>query len=272
MPLVSDPSICLRKLEYSETSQILTLLSRGHGIVRVLAKGAHRRTKAGASRFDGGVDLLDSGEAIFTDDPSRELATLTDWKLQDGHLNLRRDLRGLYLALYAAELVSLFFEEHDPHPQVFDATEELLGQLPTPGREECFLVWELGLLREAGFLPQLDACVECGTEPGEREAVYFSPARGGIICRSCEGAVPDRIAQDARLVRILQGMNALEGEGNRRLPRLTRHQTDPLNRLLAEQVEHSLGRRLRMTGYVLPPRGQGAALARGVAAGAGRSV
>src|SRR5947209_8749092 len=100
MSLVSDRCICLRRTEFSETSQVLTLLSRAHGIVRVMAKGAHRRTKAGASRFDGGIDLLDCGNAVFTADVSRPLATLTEWKLQDGRLELRRSLRGLFLALY----------------------------------------------------------------------------------------------------------------------------------------------------------------------------
>ena len=99
--LVSDRCICLRKTEYSETSQILMLISREFGIIRVMAKGAHRRTKAGASRFDGGIDLLDTGHAVFSGDTSRELALLTDWKLQDGHLALRNSLRALYLALYA---------------------------------------------------------------------------------------------------------------------------------------------------------------------------
>ena len=89
MPLVSDRCICLRKLDYSETSQILMLMSHDHGIIRVMAKGAHRRTKAGASRFDGGIDLLDVGQGVFSDDTSRDLALLTDWKLEDGHLNLR---------------------------------------------------------------------------------------------------------------------------------------------------------------------------------------
>src|SRR5208282_507999 len=111
MPLAADRCICLRKSEYSETSQIVTLFSRGHGILRLIAKGAHRRTKAGASRFDGGIDLLDSGQAVFTGDPAHELGTLTDWKLSDGHLGLRKHLRGLYLALYAAELLGLLIEE-----------------------------------------------------------------------------------------------------------------------------------------------------------------
>jgi len=95
MALVSDDAICLFKTEFSETSQILSLLTRTQGIVRVIAKGAHRRTKAGASRFDGGIDLLDLGQCVYSGDPARELAILTDWKLSDGHLELRRNLRGL---------------------------------------------------------------------------------------------------------------------------------------------------------------------------------
>src|SRR6476660_3657684 len=120
MPLVNDRCICLRKLEYSETSQILTLFARDHGITRVIAKGAHRRTKAGASKFDGGVDLLDVGEAVFSQDLAKDLPPLTEWGLREWHLDLRRDLRGISLGLYAAELVSRLFEEHDPHPQLFD--------------------------------------------------------------------------------------------------------------------------------------------------------
>src|SRR5665213_1347582 len=97
MPLVHDRCICLHKTEYSETSQILTLFSRTYGIVRTIAKGAHRRTKAGASKFDGGIDYLDVGEAVFSHDPARELPPLTEWHLLEGNLSLRKTLRGMYL-------------------------------------------------------------------------------------------------------------------------------------------------------------------------------
>src|SRR4051794_32213870 len=115
MPLVRDRSICLRKVEYSETSQILTLFGREHGIVRVIAKGAHRRTKVGASKFGGGVDLLDIGDAVFTHASEKDLGTLCEWGLREGHLELRKKLRSMYLGLYASELVGTLLEEHDPH-------------------------------------------------------------------------------------------------------------------------------------------------------------
>ena len=64
MALVSDRCVCLRKVAYSETSQILLLFARNHGLVRVIAKGAHRTTKAGASKFGGGIDLLDLADTV----------------------------------------------------------------------------------------------------------------------------------------------------------------------------------------------------------------
>jgi DNA repair protein RecO (recombination protein O) len=246
MPLAHDRCVCLFKTEYSETSQILTLFSREHGIIRAIAKGAHRRTKAGASRFDGGVDFLDVGSAVFTHDPGRELSTLTEWHLDEGHLGLRKSLRALHLGLYAAELAGRLIEEHDPHPEIFDKVVSVLPQLATPRREEAFLAFALDLLRESGYLPELLACVACGTTTADWSRAWFSPSRGGIVCRNCEATLPDRRELDIRLLRLLQTLLRAP-----RLPQLTRHQTDPLNRLLADQVEQTLGRPLRMRPYVL---------------------
>jgi DNA repair protein RecO (recombination protein O) len=248
MPLSRDRCVCLRKVEYSETSQILTLFGREHGIMRVIAKGAHRTTKAGASKFGGGIDLLDIAAAVFTLDLERQLGTLTEWTLVEGNLELRRDLRGMYLAQYAAELISYLIEEHDPHPQLFDRLESTLGELATPRQEEAFLAFELDLLRETGYLAELSACVSCGSSLNEREPAFFSPNRGGVLCRNCEGAAPDRFSVDQRLLRMVQSILRLNGQ---RLPRLTRFQTDPINRLLAGHIQHTLGRRLRLPNYVL---------------------
>jgi DNA repair protein RecO (recombination protein O) len=258
MALVSAPSICLRKTEYSETSQILTLITRDHGLIRAIAKGAHRKTKAGASRFDGGIDLLDLGNAVFSADTSRELALLTDWKLQDGHLGLRKNLRALYLAIYAADLVGTLLEEHDPHPEIFDMLQQVLTNLETPALEESFLAFQLDLLQEAGFLPEFGICVNCSKPISDREDVYFSPSRGGVVCRNCHATFADRIPLDIRLLRLIRIIQSLpqtsSGSQNRRLPRLTRHQTDPVNHILVEHLEYSLGRRPKSAYYIVSKR------------------
>jgi DNA repair protein RecO (recombination protein O) len=258
MPLARDRCICLRKVEYSETSQIVALFARDHGIIRLIAKGAHRRTKAGASKFDGGVDLLDLGDAVFAHAPERDLCPLTEWHLADGHLELRKSLRGMYLGLYAAELIGTLIEEHDPHPSLFDRFQQTLTDLSTSRVEEAFLAFELDLLRETGYLPELGACVQCGSATSDRDGrIFFTPARGGVVCRNCEMTTPDRIETDPRLIRMVQGLMRLprDAAAVERLPRLTTHQTNPVNRIIVEHVQHTLSRRLRMPPYVIARNG-----------------
>ena len=123
------------------------------------------------------------------------------------------------------------------------------------GREaiSTLFTFQLDLLWESGYLPELTTCAECGFPAGEYELTYFSPNRGGVVCRNCEGVVPDRMSIDLRLLRLVQTILRLPRDNGaaQRLPRLTRHQTDPINRMLADHVEHTLGRRLRMVPYVV---------------------
>ena len=120
------------------------------------------------------------------------------------------------------------------------------------GGEECYLAFQLDLLREAGYLPEFNVCINCGSTPSG-SACFFAPSRGGIGCANCQSAIPDRFKVDTRLLRIVQGFVQPPAGPMRRLPQLTRHQTDPLNSLLARHVEHTLSRRLRMTEYILMP-------------------
>lgn len=248
MPLVSDRCICLRKYEYSETSQILTLFGREHGIVRVIAKGAYRRTKAGASKFGGGVDLLDIGQAVFTWDPAKELSTLTEWSLQEGNLFLRNDLRTMYLALYAGELVGLLIQEHDSHPELFDRLERVLAEVASERREEAFLAFELDLLRFTGYLSDFSTCLRCHKPITDARGLKFSASRGGLVCGQCSGQVGDAIPFDIRLARLIASVLRLPRSNGwiQRLPRLTRHQTDPINQALLSQMEYTLSRHTHM--------------------------
>ncbi len=220
-----DRAICLRKVEFSETSQILALFCRRTGVVRVIAKGAHRRTKAGASNFDGGADLLDVGDCVFIDHSSRDLSTLTEWKLIEGHLGLRTNLRALLLAQYLAEVLSLLLPERDPHPQLFDRLRVTLPALSTPAVEEQFLAMHLDILHGTGYLPDFTAIASTGGD---------SPI-------------------DRRLLRVAETILKLPRERSspQRLPRLSRAQTGPLTRFLGGQIEEIVQRRLQTLKYVV---------------------
>ena len=61
MPLVSTPAIVLSTLRYSESSKIVRLATREHGVQSVIAKGALRPK----SRFGAALQLLSEGQAQF---------------------------------------------------------------------------------------------------------------------------------------------------------------------------------------------------------------
>jgi DNA repair protein RecO len=252
MPLSRDRAICLRKFEFSETSQILHLFCRRTGMIRVLAKGAHRRTKAGSSKFDGGLDLLDAGDCVFIEHSGRDLSTLTEWKLLDGHLGLRQSLPAILLGQALAEVFTGLLPEHDPHPRLWDRLRRTLPSMDGDLREGEFLALLLDIVEESGYLPDFEHCSNCGGRLDER--VAFSPSRQGLICRNCEQSFADRQPVDGRLLRILPTLLRLPRVQGRveRLPKLLPAQTRPLIGLLLQLVEQVIQKPLQTRAFLVP--------------------
>lgn len=252
MPLVRDRAICLRVHPYSETSQIVTLFTRQYGRLRLLAKGATRRTKAGKGKFDGGLDVLDAGDAIFSHAPERDLALLTEWKLIDGHSRLRGDLRAVWLGQYAVELVDRLLEEHDPHPRLYDGLLRLLERLAEPTtRETVFLAFQLNLLRQAGVLPDFARCRD-GTPVArvltERLPIAFDAESAQLICG--DETAGRALVPPAAIESITSLLRLARGSGGE-LPGMTRRESDPANRLLAIHLRHQTGSPLRLARFVI---------------------
>jgi DNA repair protein RecO (recombination protein O) len=253
MPLVSDRAICLRKTEYSETSQVVTLLTQTHGLVRAIVKGAHRQTKAGSGRFDGGLDLLDEGTAQFTDHVDRDLNTLTEWRVLEGHRQLRRTTRSMFLGLYLAELVSSLFEPHDPHPGLFERLNLTLSALGGPCSEPAGLAMALEAVREAGLMPMLGRCVNCQSPANERGFRSYSLAQGGVLCPTCAGRVNDAVKIDpvwpALAVRLLKLRRESQAEPD--WPEVTPTQIRAIHRLLMAHLRQSAGLEFRLKHFLV---------------------
>ncbi|MGD8452345.1 MAG: DNA repair protein RecO [Phycisphaerae bacterium] len=185
MPVQSDQAVVLRLTEYSETSQIATLFSARHGLLRLIAKGARRST---AKRFAAGLDVLELGEVSFV--PARgdaQLGTLTEWVQRDAFLGLRRAAERLYGGLYAAELVAGLTEQDDPHPELFAALCEALAGLAGEGESARVLaVFQSDLLAALGYAPNFEHCVGCRRHRRPGAPAYFSSTAGGLLCRDCE--------------------------------------------------------------------------------------
>jgi len=73
--LVKDTAICIRAVDYSETSQIVTFFTRATGRISAIAKGSKRPK----SKFDGPIELFSCGNIVFSDSNKEKLATLTEF-------------------------------------------------------------------------------------------------------------------------------------------------------------------------------------------------
>lgn len=187
-----DEGLALRLSDYSETSQILTLFTRDHGLVRLIAKGIRRGTKL---RHAVGVDLLERGEVQFTAAGAEAgLGKLLDWKQLDAHLGLRRDAARLAAAFYAAEIVPAVTAEYDPHPAVYAALLKLLEDLSARVEVAAAVAaFQAALLRGVGLAPNLRNCVNCGAARSGARGYSFSSQAGGLLCRRCAPEAREKI-------------------------------------------------------------------------------
>lgn len=187
MAIEKDQAIVLRLTDFSETSQVATLFTPEHGLVRLIAKGIRRGT---AQRAAVGLDLLEHGDVSYI--PTRtagQLGTLTEWAQRNSFGGLRRELPRLYGGLYAVELVASLTEEEDPHPGLFEALLHTLTELADDGEPlRRLAVFQADLLVALGFALNFEQCVVCGRPRGRASAAYFSSHSGGVLCRDCEPA------------------------------------------------------------------------------------
>ena len=185
MSLIKDEAFVLRRLDFSETSQVLAIFTRAHGQQSVLFKGSKRSTKTRASI---GIDLLERGDVVFSMRPGKEdrMATLTDWCQRDNFRHLRGSLGALYSAEYAADTTLALTERHDAHPPLFDSINRLFESLVAPPFLDHVAQFQWDLLTHVGMRPEMQSCVACNNDTANDEILFFSSHQGGALCRDCE--------------------------------------------------------------------------------------
>jgi len=207
VPRFKEQALCIRQLDGSETSQVVVLLTEGRGKVRGLAKGAKRQSPSSVARFSGGIEPLTRGQVVGVTRAATELATLTEWDLQDDYRVFRTDLGAQRLGLYAADLCHALLADEDPHPGAFEAMRglcEALSGHAEPGA--ALLRFQHALLCDAGYRPVLDRDAAAGGALPEGGPVGFDPVAGGLTARSAAGpAGPWRVrAQTVELLRAAE--------------------------------------------------------------------
>jgi DNA repair protein RecO (recombination protein O) len=204
------PAIVLKRSDFRESSRIVTCLTREHGRITGLAKGAHRPD----SPFLGRLDFLAEIDAWFSPDRGG-LRLLERATLRHERRALREPVRFL-AASHLAFLCDCAMPDAHPEPEVFDLLAfglVLLERCPLDRVGHVVLGLELRLLTQLGALPDLSHCAECGTVLGSE--TWRHADAPGLVCRT--HARPPRQAVPAPAMALLR---TLHGSNGAHWPRL----------------------------------------------------
>jgi len=170
-----EPAFVLHRYDWSESSLILETLTRHHGRVALVARGA----KKPSSNFRPVLLPLQPLHVAFGGDA--EIRTLKSAEWLGGQVMPTGE--GLLSGYYLNELLLRLLARDDPHPALFDvyaATVQVLATDDPLTLQPALRAFELLLLREIGLLPSLD--VQTATlAPLQPEERYTLRAEGGLV-------------------------------------------------------------------------------------------
>jgi len=218
--LTKDTAICIRAIDYSETSQVVTFFTRTTGKIGAIAKGSKRPKSA----FDGPIEIFSYGRIVLSGSNRERLATLTEFQQEPPPGGLRNNLFALNCCLFGAELLNNMTKDYDPHPELFDSFIQFLHDTgdakSKPEMLALLILFQLALLKEVGLRPVLDNCVNCKTRYERRatsDGFYFSSSANGLICRDCEANFQDKMALSKNAAVCLANLKLLAESDERTL-------------------------------------------------------
>ena len=186
MRVLQEPAFVLHSRAFRETSLLLELLTREHGRVGLVARGA----RAAKSRWR---NRLQPFRPLLLDWSQRgELGTLTGAE----EVATLPPLRGeaLMCGLYANELLIRFLHRSDPHPEVFAHYRQLIASLSSGAQTQPLLrLFERDVLTAVGLGLQLKTEHGKGSPVQADEWYEYLPDSGPVRRQR-----PDK--PDARLV------------------------------------------------------------------------
>ncbi|MFC2056809.1 DNA repair protein RecO [Chloroflexota bacterium] len=191
-------AIIIKKTKLGEADSILTLYTPHLGKIQGFAKSL-RKPK---SKLAGHLELLT--HSLVSLARGRNLDTITGSQTISSFLPLKSNLELTSRALYAIELVDQFTADHIENYPLFQLLLETLEQLCQANDNELVLrYYELYLLNEVGYRPQLQRCVSCQItlEPTTNS---FCPITGGMLCPNCRQSQPLTYSLSVNALKVLR--------------------------------------------------------------------
>ncbi len=236
-------AIIIKKTKLGEADRILTLYTPHLGKIQAVAKGVRRPR----SKLAGHLELLTHSQVSLA--RGRNLDTVTGSQTINSFLPLKSELELTAYALYTIELVDQFTADQIENYPLFQVLLETMHRLCQTGDNELVLrYFELHLLNEIGYRPQLQQCVSCRStlEPVTNS---FCSSAGGILCPNCQQTQPltyPLSVNALKVLRLLQSSDYTTAGKLKINPELSRE----LAEVMKDYVKYLLERELKSAAWL----------------------
>jgi DNA repair protein RecO (recombination protein O) len=176
--LKSSEAIVLRTYPLREADLLVTLFTRAEGKVKGVAKSAKRSRK----RFGGALEPLTCVRAYWQDKEGSELARLDSCDVLLSPLSATVDYERAVALAHVAEMLDESLPDREANDSIFRLAWGVLQALESGSIWLPVTYFDLWMLRLMGFLPPLDACIECGAPLAG--PAWFHALRDGLTCQS----------------------------------------------------------------------------------------
>ncbi len=236
-------AIIIKKTRLGEADSILTLYTPDLGKIQGFAKSL-RKPK---SKMAGHLELLT--HSLVSLARGRNLDTITGSQTINSFLPLKSNLELTSYALYATELVNQFTADHVENHPLFRSLLETMEQLCQTGKSELVLrYFELQLLNEVGYRPQLQQCVTC-RHPLKPVINSFCPGAGGVLCPDCCQSEPLSRPLSVNALKVLRLLQNSDYGTVSRLA-LNRELSHELEAVIRDYLKYHLEREIKSVAWL----------------------
>lgn len=204
MAPIKSEGIILKKVNYRETSVILTLFTEEMGKIKGVLKGVRsEKSKIPPATFNTGSYIF---TFIYKKKSNFHLLSSPSLISSFGMVK-GKNLKAWHLSL---RLTNLFTHEGNKEKDIFKLLKTagfLYSETETP--EIIFTCFKIKLIKILGYGIELEKCVSCRKN---LKHFFFSGKFGGILCGECSKRDVNSIRISPKILNVMKQMNKMDFE------------------------------------------------------------
>lgn len=229
-------ALVLRTYPFHEADLLVALFTRSDGKVRGVAKAALRSKK----RFGGALEPLTHVTAHWHEKEKQELARLDSCDIISSPLATEVTYPRVVALSYVAEVIDQLLPDREANDDIFRLTLSVVDHLKADSIWMPLTYFDLWIVRLIGVLPELHACLACGT-PLNGSRAYFHPLEEGLLCVDDKRLASTEMSAESRVLATEMFRAPVENFAKTPWPR---QRGADLRKFLAQRIERHIEKKL----------------------------